>query len=524
MWNELVRASAIGDTNKFNELFREILKRQMPNIPATQAGKSFSTDKDGRFRVTGIGADRVVFNVQVTGARVGGDQFSIVTSSETGTRIPRGKAPFRAEFRTYPATFDHVMKPARSVAGTVRDRATGKPLVGIQVAAWGPAYVESFTDEEGKYELVGLSKVTEHTVTFWPFNVLKAQPYLNATLRLHDKPGLAPLTGDVGLVRGIVLRGRLTEKGTGKPVIGAMVWYATFKDNPHVASFAFPGNPKFQGDRNFFDAPQLQQTRTRTRGDGEFEMVVLPGRGLLGTRVMDGPYVSVDLSEARKDPYYWGKTVPLIANSSRDFQAVKLIDVPENAEKTTCDLTVERGRSLAGRIFDPEGKPVAGVMVTGLGVETLQSKGPLSTAAFEVQGLAPGRTRVLGFYLAERQLGALVRAHAEDKGPLSVKLQKCGAFTGRLIASDREPRRGIRLRGFLAERDRDTVEGRGRDLSALTGEDGRFQIEGVVPEVKYDLRAPEGPANRNGVLLARGVQVGPNERKDLGDVPVKFAR
>ena len=42
--------------------------------------------------------------------------------------------------------------------------------------------------------------------------------------------------------------------------------------------------------------------------------------------------------------------------------------------------------------------------------------------------------------------------------------------------------------------------------------------------MKYDLLTREGPGNSYGKSLARGVQVGPGEQKDLGDVPAKRGR
>jgi beta-lactamase regulating signal transducer with metallopeptidase domain/protocatechuate 3,4-dioxygenase beta subunit len=522
MWTELVEAFMLENTNRFNDLLGQMFKRQMLYTNLTRIPKAVTTDKDGRFRVGGIGADRVVFNVTVTGPQVGHDQFSVMTRAETGIKPPRGGPPLRPEYRTYPATFEHVMSPGRVIAGTVRDGATGKPVEGVQVAAWGPVYVESFSDRDGKYKLVGLSKGKDFSLTFWPYNPRgKLQPYLNTTLRVGDKPGLGPLTVDVNLVRGVLLRGRLTDKVTAKPVGGAEVWYATFKDNPQVAVFAFPGNPNFAGRPEFFDVPQLQQTHTRSGPDGAYEIVVLPGRALLGVRVADGPYVAADLPEARNKPDYWSQTVPSIAGSAEEFQAVKLVDVPEKAAEAKCDLTLDPGRSLTGRILDPDGKPLARVTVTGLNVQEFQSAQPLKGPEFTVTGLSPGRTRLLGFYLPERQLGALVRVRGEDDGPLTVKLQQCGALTGRLVDADGAPRPNVSLWGLLADRGGDKMEGHGRDLSGSTDKDGKFRVEGVVPGVKYDLMTMEGMANINGKLLARGVKLEPGEQKDLGDVPAK---
>ncbi len=45
---------------------------------------------------------------------------------------------------------------------------------------------------------------------------------------------------------------------------------------------------------------------------------------------------------------------------------------------------------------------------------------------------------------------------------------------------------------------------------------GRFRIEGLVPGVKYDALG-HSPSKAHGPIL-KGVQVGPGEVKDLGDI------
>jgi beta-lactamase regulating signal transducer with metallopeptidase domain len=344
IWQEFVKAALAGDNSRHNELLGKLLERQMLYNNLPQIPKSVTTDKEGRFTIRGIGADRLLFKNEITGPGVGHDVFSIVTCADTGippSQPPRNPLP--AEYRTYPATFDHIVNPVRVLTGTLRDTVTGKPIEGVQVAAWGPAYVDSITDKEGRYKLVGLSKAKDYSVTIWPFNVQRnALPYINTDIRIRDTPGLEPLTTDVKLVRGVVLHGRLLEKATGKPIGGrAQVWYATFKDNPHAAAFAFSGNPKFANQREFIGVPFLQQTHANIGPDGTFQLVVLPGRGVLGVRVEQGNFAQANLPEADKDRQFWSKTVPIIAHATKEFQAAKFIEVPENVAELKTELTVE---------------------------------------------------------------------------------------------------------------------------------------------------------------------------------------
>ena len=64
------------------------------------------------------------------------------------------------------------------------------------------------------------------------------------------------------LKRGVLVRGRLTDKATGKPVTGYMETTA-FADNPHLNEF-----PNFKRES--------QITRVSSWADGEFAIPALP--------------------------------------------------------------------------------------------------------------------------------------------------------------------------------------------------------------------------------------------------------
>jgi len=130
-----------------------------------------------------------------------------------------------------------------------------------------------------------------------------------------------------------------SDKTTGKPVGGARVWYATFRDNPHVAPFPFPGNAKF-GNLNECSACHTCSRAYWDRRDGTFELGRSAGRNVLGVRIEHGNYAPAELPEAEKDRTFWNQTVPTIAHSTKEFQAVKLIDVPENVAEMKVEMTV----------------------------------------------------------------------------------------------------------------------------------------------------------------------------------------
>ncbi len=62
-------------------------------------------------------------------------------------------------------------------------------------------------------------------------------PYPKATLRVPaHSPALEPITFDIALKRAILVRGKVTDKATGRPVPGIIDAY-TFRDNPRIREF-----------------------------------------------------------------------------------------------------------------------------------------------------------------------------------------------------------------------------------------------------------------------------------------------
>jgi hypothetical protein len=107
-----------------------------------------TTGKDGRFRLTGFGRDRVVL-LRLRGDDIEHCMFWVVTRDEPLPGLRTGP------YGTYSATFTHHALPSKPIVGTVRDRATGKPLAGITVASSMYNWRFAKTDEKGQYRIVG---------------------------------------------------------------------------------------------------------------------------------------------------------------------------------------------------------------------------------------------------------------------------------------------------------------------------------------------------------------------------------
>src|SRR5262249_11031189 len=94
------------------------------------------------------------------------------------------------------------------------------------------------------------------------------QPYLPPRRTTGVSSGLNPLTVDFELRRGVLLRGRVTDKATGQPV-AARVEYLAFEDNPGLKAG---------------DVLRGLSFGTPTAPDGPVTRVGLPGRGLLAAK------------------------------------------------------------------------------------------------------------------------------------------------------------------------------------------------------------------------------------------------
>jgi protocatechuate 3,4-dioxygenase beta subunit len=428
--------------------------------------QTVTTGADGQFRLTGLGRERrVILGLQ--GETIEHRQISATVNARAGD-----KTLSKHHGHGLPATFTFVAAAGRRIRGVVRDKATGRPVAGVRVKAWD-GFVETITDKEGRYELTGTAKAARYTLTARPG---PGQPYFSASASSDDAPGLAPLTVNFNLVGGIALRGRVKEKGGGKPAVAVVDYHPLFP-NPHVRKIA----P--------YDRPASSAV---VGPDGSYSLVVLPGPGV------------VCLSAAPRDTYALGLvTRKALAALFKDekrrddeqsltiapdegsrgwilqerYNAFALINPAEKETALTVDLELLPGRTLAGTLVGPDGKALRGATVSGL-KNSLDGPETLEGASFLVKRLSPGRTRKLLFEQRDRGLAARVIVRPDEKGPLTVRLGPSGSVSGRLLSQDRKPVAGVQVLVGPAG----TVGGERR---VQTDRQGRFRMEGLVPGERY---------------------------------------
>ncbi|MGH7139288.1 MAG: M56 family metallopeptidase [Pirellulales bacterium] len=262
------------------------------------------TDAAGRYRVNGIGRERVAM-LRFTGPTIAYTEIDVVT---------RRVKPFQMLTRAfdkgtrpvYGADLDLTASPTQPIIGTVRDADSGQPLAGVTVANnnWLPGVVGSrlvraTTDKSGRYRLEGLPKTSGIELLAVPND---DRPFFMQEAAVPESPTLDPVTVDFDLHRGIWITGRVTDKATGEPA-AARVRYFPFLTN----EFAHKRTPEFGKDVLPKMVHGAMYERYTTRPDGAYRLVGLPGRAIVGAESPSLPYrVGVGANTISEGPDQYG--------------------------------------------------------------------------------------------------------------------------------------------------------------------------------------------------------------------------
>jgi RNA polymerase sigma factor (sigma-70 family) len=420
------------------------------------------------------------------------------------------------------------LAPPRVLEGTVVYADTGKPVPQARLvcgvsqglfAHSGDARREYRTDAAGRFRI--LADRGDHFifVAYPPTGT----PYLLRTVyREWPAKNVSKLVVNIRLPRGVLVRGKITEQPSGKPVAGASVEYVPQRgDNAlYVEGAVGPET-------------DLKQLALSDAG-GNFAVPVLPGPGHL---LVNGPtpdYLHAPTTEGTLDRgkdggqrYYPDALVKLDLKPQKGAHAVA--------------VTLRRGVTLTGRVVGPDGKPARGVQIF---YRSYIPQGyitePVRTLAapdgnFTLPGLDPDRPQPVFFLDAERQLGARVELPAKaSKGPLTVRLQRCGSASVRVLNSDGRPVVGLRplveviltpgAHSWVPE-DRGKVSAdyalmvnldRARHNGLKTDKEGRVTLPTLIPGAP--LRLLGNPPGRGTRDLTRSFTVQAGQTLDLKDV------
>jgi hypothetical protein len=493
-----------GQLDAFIEAFREhpfwdifqrgryFRLRFMTGLPA-----EIKTDAQGRFRLSGVGRERVVA-FRTEGPNI--EQLQIYAVTRAGIdfkRVDRSSPSNKSLMEggwvmpvVYGNKFHHLANPTRPIVGTIRERGTGKPIADATVSA-GVSGREVFvsntrTDAEGHYRVVGLP--TEGRVSVFAVR----RPYLGQNVtRTIESAGAEPVTMDVELPRGIVIRGRITDAATGKPVRGRVAYFP-LSDNAYLRTA-----PGFSFDLG-----------VHTDRDGSYETVGLPGSAVLLATALEDKFTM-------SRPEQWGVpadeqgffSTAAGLKSCREAHRVARIEPKKGAATLEQDFALERGITITGKLVEPDGQPVE--QGRAFGLHALGHQDDLEGGGFTVTGLERERPRTVWFMNSTRTLGRMMALPTDDAGPLTIKLQSCGTFIGRVVDGRGRPRPNVGVVAVVQVGVDSPNPGRSE---VRTDADGRFRIAGLIPGPSYIVATGDSAYRQTDITVRSG------EVKDLGDL------
>jgi RNA polymerase sigma factor (sigma-70 family) len=464
-------------------------------LEALPGPAAVTTDTEGRFRLTGLGRERVV-SLTIEGKAIEPINVEVFTRTGPVTGLYSGNE----NEAVYAATFERVIPPGKPVTGTVREKRTGKPLAGIRVTC---GRCSARTDADGRYRIDGPRKQSAYTVTAY------AVPYFDVTKsNVADTPGFEPVVLDFELERGIEIRGAVLDKVTGKPVAGT-VTYLAFADNPNLKRFSGlgPGG--------------------NVREDGSFSFTAIPGPGVLAVLADEDNYV-------KHRPGADWKLTPTINWAPGVAHAFVRIDATEgNPKSAIADIRLEPAGTVGAEIVGPDGKLVRGYYAAGLTASARQNVGWMTqrdAPAVTVRGLDGSRPRTVVVLSADKKFGAARPVRADEKGPIQMMLEPLGGVSGRVVGADGRPRAGLPVRATFSrggeDGDRLPVQffitqstwAASLEPKAETDADGKFRLTGLMPGLKYALVVGDEDGE---VFRREGLSPAAGKVEDLGDVKGK---
>ncbi len=221
---------------------------------------------------------------------------------------------------------------------------------------------------------------------------------------------------EVTLPRGVVVKGKIVESPSGRPVAGAILEY-----RPRRA-----GNPNFQKEAV---AGGGYEPTAVTGPDGSFWIAVLPGPGHLLVEAPEPPYINVETTDGDIEN---GK--PGGAHLHPD--GLLAVDAPAGAE-VEATITLRIGKTLRGRMLDPAGRPATGAEIVGQDGQNPRTAGD---GTFELVGLDPAKPVTVYFLDSKSQLGRVVTFSGPDfDRPATVRLERCGSARTRFVDAQKQP-------------------------------------------------------------------------------------
>jgi hypothetical protein len=428
-----------------------------------------------------------------------------------------------------PATGGEVtlaLEPARIIEGRVLAADTGRPIPGASVligagrSGSGGLFLTRFrADAQGRFTANPAPGDSFRVSAFAP----DGQPYLVPQVGLTWPRGAARKEIDVRLPRGVLLRGKVTEAGTNRPLPDSTVYYIPLNGPADVLSGS--------------------QASVASGDDGSYRIAVPPGKGHLIVVGPTGDYVASEIGMSTLDtgrPGGWR------------FRAHAILPYEVKSGDPPHDLaaTLRPGVTIKGRVEGPDGQAVADALVlTTLRIEALNPiwdgnhQIPVRGGRFELHGLAPDASTRIHILDPEHEWGATADVSGRQAGQdLTVRLQACGRAKARFVGPDRGPAASSEAIFELVMTPGPSryTRGTGPDADALTADadflgnvdrkhywsdpaadaEGRVTLRSLIPGAIYRI-TDFSTLNDEGARVRKEFTGRPGETIDLGDIIIQ---
>jgi protocatechuate 3,4-dioxygenase beta subunit len=363
-----------------------------------------------------------------------------------------------------------IVRPAASVQVTVRDAAGGRPVATAAVELRGLLRQAATADSQGIAQF-------EHVPAGRYQVVAVADGYARATTWLDVGGADASERVELALRSGAAVAGRVVD-ASGAPVEGAVVLYVGASDRTQQAHPRYDGVP--------------------TDARGEFRIAAMPA----GTFRFEALHST--FAPAQSDP----------------------ITLDGKSERTGVIIQMQSGATIAGKVVDEHGAPVAAAAVrvaaAGPGARFGRPRQTFAddTGRFAMDGLPRQPMDVVAVHqTASSETRRIDLSGAPAATGLVLALDVTGRIAGTVSDSDGEPLEGAQVLLWP-----DSVRGPGSvgdfrlrsQSTALTDAGGRFEFRGLVGG-RYTLRA-----NRPGVSARERAFVREDVYARVGDVDVQL--
>ncbi len=474
--------------------------------------KSVKSDAKGRFTLAGIGRGlSVILFIQ-------------------DPRFAQQRFDFPAADRDDSKEVTLALHPAKIIEGRALAADTLQPIKGAVISvrasfgSFGGMFTTKFrADDEGRFKISPFSGDYFRMRAFPP----EGQPYLAREHEFAWTKGAVKKELDLTLPRGVLIHGKVTENGTGRPVAGASVQFVPIKPPPDII--------------DGFEAI------VRSKDDGAFQVAVPPGKGHLMIVAPTLDFIPQEISGgklyASGQPGGWR----LYAHDIIAYEC------KAGDSFLTISSTLNPGKTLRGRVSGPSGEEVRDAVML-----SRQQLDPINLVwlthnytqahhgRFELHGFDPDKKSPVYFLDAEHRWGAAVEISGKQASEeLTVRLEPCGQAKARFVGPDGKPIQKLEMGSYFklimtpGSVHTGSID-RGSQLAAdetwvasidpdhyvrphgpVTDSDGRITLPDLIPRAPYRIVDWSLANDQKGLQIRKDFTVKPGETLDLGDILVE---